>query len=257
MTDTKTLVLVGAGPRMGLSIATVFGAKGFRVALISRSRRKLDPMVARLRELGVDADAFPADVTDAPATTAAFDEIKKRYGRIDVMIYNPAPDFREGLVPIADALDVTVENTAPWVDIRINGMITAVRQVLPDMRAAGTGTILIVAGGSAIDPAPALGNAGLVSGAQRHWAVNLHKSLDGSGVHVAFTGISGIIGTGGPKSDPDEIAPFFWDVYTAGTGAEHVYRIPFTPETAAFVAAMRAEADRALAARAGDTADRS
>ncbi len=28
MTGEKTLVLVGAGPRMGLSIATVFGAKG-------------------------------------------------------------------------------------------------------------------------------------------------------------------------------------------------------------------------------------
>ncbi|MDR7275231.1 SDR family oxidoreductase [Catenuloplanes atrovinosus] len=249
MTGEKTLVLVGAGPRMGLSIATVFGAKGFRVALISRSRRKLDGMVARLRELDIEAGAFPADVTDAPALTAAFTEIKERYGRADVMIYNPAPDFREGLVPVVGALDVTVENTAPWLDIRINGMITAVRQVLPDMREAGSGTILIVAGGSAIDPAPGLGNAGLASGAQRHWAVNLHKALDGSGVHVAFTGISGIIGTGGPRSAPEEIAPFFWDVYAGGTGAEHVYHIPASPETAAFLAAMRAEADRAAAAR--------
>jgi NAD(P)-dependent dehydrogenase (short-subunit alcohol dehydrogenase family) len=83
-----TIAIVGAGPGMGLSIAKVFGGHGFQVALISRSKDKLDALVAQLAETGITA-AFPADVADFPALTSALDRAAAGFGAIDVLEYSP------------------------------------------------------------------------------------------------------------------------------------------------------------------------
>ncbi|MER0477500.1 SDR family NAD(P)-dependent oxidoreductase [Streptomyces sp. Edi2] len=57
----KTLVVVGAGPGLGMGVARAFGRHGFRVGLIARSKDTLDALVGELTELGVIAAAFPAD----------------------------------------------------------------------------------------------------------------------------------------------------------------------------------------------------
>ena len=42
------IAIIGAGSGMGLAIAKTFGAHGFKVALLSRSPEKLEPIVADL-----------------------------------------------------------------------------------------------------------------------------------------------------------------------------------------------------------------
>ncbi|WP_449353083.1 SDR family NAD(P)-dependent oxidoreductase, partial [Streptomyces shaanxiensis] len=61
-----TIAIIGAGPGMGLAIARTFGARGFDVALISRTKEKLQTLADQLGEEGITADAFPADVLDRP-----------------------------------------------------------------------------------------------------------------------------------------------------------------------------------------------
>jgi short-subunit dehydrogenase len=51
--DMKTLAIVGAGPGLGLGIAKRFGAEGFNLALLARTREKLDGLVADLDGLGM------------------------------------------------------------------------------------------------------------------------------------------------------------------------------------------------------------
>ncbi|MGO4427728.1 SDR family NAD(P)-dependent oxidoreductase [Streptomyces sp. MCAF7] len=63
-----TIAIVGAGPGLGLSIAKVFGGHGFDVALVSRSKDKLDALVAQLAQAGITAEGFPADVPMAPSS---------------------------------------------------------------------------------------------------------------------------------------------------------------------------------------------
>jgi NAD(P)-dependent dehydrogenase (short-subunit alcohol dehydrogenase family) len=86
-----TIAIVGAGPGLGLSIAKVFGRNGFSVALVARTREKLDRLAAELAESGVEAEGFAADIMDRSSLTAAFDRIKDRFGAVDVLEYSPAP----------------------------------------------------------------------------------------------------------------------------------------------------------------------
>jgi NAD(P)-dependent dehydrogenase (short-subunit alcohol dehydrogenase family) len=92
MTSTSAspvLVVVGAGPGLGLSVAHRFGSEGYAVALISR-RRPARRLSGSLADAGVEAAAFVADATDSPALRGAVEAARGRFGRIDVGYYGPA-----------------------------------------------------------------------------------------------------------------------------------------------------------------------
>ena len=62
-----SIAIVGAGPQLGLAVARVFGAQGFDVALISRSRENLDTLVGKLTAEGATGSAV-----GTPEEVAAF-----------------------------------------------------------------------------------------------------------------------------------------------------------------------------------------
>ncbi len=60
----STLVVVGMGPLVGLSLAREFGRRGYKVAMIARRKHALDGFAATLAEEGIEAIGFPADASD-------------------------------------------------------------------------------------------------------------------------------------------------------------------------------------------------
>ncbi|MEU9203496.1 SDR family NAD(P)-dependent oxidoreductase [Streptomyces sp. NPDC048332] len=218
-----TIAIVGAGPGLGLSIAKVFGSHGFDVALISRSKDKLDTLVAELAGSGVTAQGFPADVADPDGLTGALQAAVARFGRIDVLEFSP----HAGLTMTAPQ-DVTLDNLRPQIDSLLYGAVAAVRTVLPGMLAAGSGTLLFTTGGGAIAPYPMLADANIAQAGQRNWALNLHNTLAEQGIYVANVAINLMIGTraqapeGVPFRAPDEIALDYWDLHTERTRPEHL-----------------------------------
>lgn len=218
-----TITIVGAGPGLGLSIGKVFGRNGFAVALIARTQAKLDTLSAQLDDLGIQATGFTADVMDRPSLAAAFDQVKERYGGVDVLEYSPAPHDPVPGITIAGPLEVTVDNLQPQIDYYLHGAVTAARQVLPGMIERGTGTLLFTTGASSVSPNPVMGNVGIAGAALRNWALNLHQVLDGTGVFVAHVPLNVWIGKGGPDTQPDAIADLYWDLHTKRDEGEHLY----------------------------------
>ncbi|WP_433425674.1 SDR family oxidoreductase [Microtetraspora malaysiensis] len=218
-----TLAIVGAGPGLGLSIAKVFGGHGFNVALISRSKDRLDALVAELGAVGVTAAAFPADVADPGQLTGALTEAAARFGRIDVLEFSPYA----GLTMVQPQ-DVTLDALRPQVDALLFGAVAAVQAVLPAMREAGSGTLLFTTGGGAIAPYPMLATANIAQAGQRNWALNLHKTLADQGIYAANVAINLMIADAGqaldgvPHRAPDDIAQDYWELYTRREAAEHV-----------------------------------
>jgi NADP-dependent 3-hydroxy acid dehydrogenase YdfG len=213
------IAIVGAGPGLGLSIARLFGGHGFDVALVARDKAKLDGLVRDLEAAGITAAAFAADVTDRTALASALEQAGQRFGRIDVLEYSPA----DRDVEMAGPLEAAPENTQGQVEYYLYGAMAATRQVLPAMRAAGTGTLLYTTGGGSIDPNPMMGNINAAAAALRNWVLNLNKALDGSGVHAAHVAISAWIGSGAPEAEPDAIAAAYWDLHARRDRAEVHY----------------------------------
>jgi NADP-dependent 3-hydroxy acid dehydrogenase YdfG len=89
-TSLPVLLVLGAGPGLGMSVAHRFGAEGYAVALVSRSAARHADYLQSLTEAGVEAAAFAADAADPKQLRAAVDAARTRFGRIDVGYYGPA-----------------------------------------------------------------------------------------------------------------------------------------------------------------------
>ncbi|GAA1656114.1 SDR family NAD(P)-dependent oxidoreductase [Actinoplanes couchii] len=221
-----TIAIVGAGPGLGLSIAKVFGGRGFSVALVARDQGRLDDLAGQLRAAGIDAAGFTADIMDRPSLAAAFTRIKDRFGAVDVLEYSPAPHNPVPGITMAGPLEATVENLQPQIDYYLYGGLTAAQQVLPDMIKNDAGTLLFTTGGSSADPLtgpPEFAATAVGSAALRAWVLKLHQTLAGTGVYAAHVPLNVWIGSGGPETQADTIAQHYWDVYTRRDGAEHHY----------------------------------
>lgn len=215
-----TIAIVGAGPGLGLSIAKVFGGHGFDVALISRSKDKLDGLVAELAGAGITAEGFPADAGDSAELAGALQAAIARFGRIDVLEFSP----HAGLSMIAPE-EVTLENLRPQIDALLFGAVTAVQTVLPGMLEAGAGTLLFTTGGGAITPYPMLADINIAQAGQRNWAINLHNTLADRGIYAANVAVDLMISAqapeGVPHRAPDDIALDYWMLHTNRAAAEH------------------------------------
>ncbi|RVW08773.1 SDR family NAD(P)-dependent oxidoreductase [Prescottella agglutinans] len=219
----STIAVVGAGPGLGYSTARRFGAAGHAVALVARNRNRLESMAASLRENGIVAEAFPADVTDEAGLTTALHAAADGLGRIDVLSYAPGAtwDFTAGEFPdpaalgYTSTLDTTPESARRQFELAVAGALTATRAVLPGMREAREGALLFTTGMSAVVPLPVMGNAGIALAGLRNWASALHGELADDGVYVGHTSIGLPIVRGSGDGDPDAIADRWYRLTTA------------------------------------------
>lgn len=198
-----------------------FGRHGFQVGLIARNKETLEALVGELTDLGVKAAAFPADILDRDALASAITEAGKALGPADVLEYSPSPTG-----PITGAARTTVASAAAQFDLHVLGAVTAVGQVLPQMRARGEGTLLLTTGVSSTVPAPFLANVGLAMAGLRNWAHALHAELRPQGIHVASVTIASRIVPGDEVMDPDVIGARYYDLYRQRDRAEAVIGDP-------------------------------
>jgi NADP-dependent 3-hydroxy acid dehydrogenase YdfG len=200
-----SIVIVGAGPNLGLAIARRFGREGFAVGLVSRTQSKLDDLASQLESEGVTAAGAAADIRDSEALTAAIRSLAERLGEVEVLEYSPlpAPEFMK---PI---LETTVDDVRGPIEFSILGAVAATQAVIGPMREARGGTILFTTGGAAINPYPLRAGVGISFAGEVAYARMLHDELADSGIHVAHTAIGGRIAPG-MDHEPSDVADVLW-----------------------------------------------
>ena len=80
--DGKVCVVTGGASGIGQGAARAFVAEGATVGLLDRNEAAIAETVA---ELGDAAFPLPSDVTEEASVEAAFAEVKRRHGRLDVL----------------------------------------------------------------------------------------------------------------------------------------------------------------------------
>lgn len=81
----KTALITGGNSGIGLATAKLFVTEGARVTITGRDRARLD---AAARELGAQALAVEADVTDIAAIENAVARAAERFGKLDIVFAN-------------------------------------------------------------------------------------------------------------------------------------------------------------------------
>lgn len=208
----KTLVIIGAGKGLGLSIAKRFGKEDFQVALVSRNAENLQKLVTELKEMGIEASYFTADIFSKEQIEHAISSIKEKYGQIDVVEFSP----QSAHYPPTSVLELTIENARDAFEAFAASSINVVNTVLPDMLSKQEGALLFTTGFSSINPLPMMGNMGVGMGALRNYITNLHTELSDKGIFVGHRALALFItepGTG-TAGDPDVIADMWYQTYS-------------------------------------------
>lgn len=80
MSSQNTLLVFGAGPRVGRSVASIFSQNGYQVALVGRSLTN-----------GVSKDGYleiQADLADSGCVPSVFQKVEDALGPPNIIVYN-------------------------------------------------------------------------------------------------------------------------------------------------------------------------
>jgi short-subunit dehydrogenase len=203
--DDHHLLLVGAGPGLGMAVARRFAEGGYRVTLAARSTDGLRALADGLADTGVQIDTAEADASDPEGLRARMTELYGQPGAPGLIIYNAVMGAPDTL------LTSSVEHLQTAYAVDVIGAIVVAQVAAPAMRGAGSGTIIVTGGGFADHPIPALATVSLGKAALRSAATMLGADLGSDGVRVATLTIAGQI-VAGSAFDPENIAKRYWEV---------------------------------------------
>jgi NADP-dependent 3-hydroxy acid dehydrogenase YdfG len=206
-----TIAIIGAGPGLGAAVARRFGAEGFSIALISRDQSKLDALAAQLEDGGATARGYSADVLDPASLEAALARAGAELGPITVLQYSPLPS-RAYLKPV---LDLTPELALEALSFSALGLIHAVRAVLPAMRAAGEGSIILINGGTSVKARSGFAGTSVAFPAESAYGEMLHDALEDEGIRVVQLVIPGGIPKLRLANGIDDVAERIWEIHEA------------------------------------------
>jgi short-subunit dehydrogenase len=199
------LLLVGAGPGLGLAVARRFAVGGFRVTLVARSTDGLADLAGSLSDTGAQIGTIAADASDPEPLRARMTELYRAEGAPGVIIYSAAMGAPDQL------MSSSVAHLQAAYAVDVIGAIVLAQVAAPAMKAAGFGTMLVTGGGFADHPIPALATLSLGKAALRSAATMLGADLEPDGIRVATLTIAGQIVAGTPF-DPMRIAERYWDI---------------------------------------------
>ena len=203
--DKRRLLLVGAGPGLGMSVAHRFAQGGYRVTLVARSTDGLAKLADGLADTGAWIDTVAGDASDPEALRARIAELYNDQGAPGLIIYNAVMGAPDSL------MSSSVEHLQTAYAVDVLGAIVVTQVAAPAMRAAGCGTIIVTGGAFADHPIPALATVSLGKAALRAAATMLGADLEPDGIRVATLTIAGQI-VSGTAFDPENIANRYWDI---------------------------------------------
>ncbi|MBD2815414.1 SDR family NAD(P)-dependent oxidoreductase [Xenorhabdus sp. Flor] len=214
-----TILICGYGPGISHAVARRFGKAGHPVALVARNAQRLSSAVEELVAEGIQARAFPADLSDIEEVKRIITDARAALGPIGILHWNAFLDIEGSL------LSILPSDLSKSFEIRVTSYIAAIQECLPDLK-AHKGSVLTTSGIMALDDPKidifATGHAALaINVAAQHKTTRiLIHTLAPYDIHVSEIIVNGFVnrtpGGAGKNNtiEPADIAEEFWRLYT-------------------------------------------
>ncbi len=132
----KVCLITGAAGGIGLATAERFVQEGARVLLTDIDA---EAGAREARRLGENAAFIRHDTASATHWEAAYTEILRLWGRVDIVINNA------GIGPMADVETVSARDWQRTLDINLTGVMLGTQRAIAHMKESGGGSIVNVA----------------------------------------------------------------------------------------------------------------
>ena len=169
----KIAVVTGGGSGIGLAIAKRLANEGAHVVITGRRQGVLDEALALLGDAGT---AIVADVSQSSRLEALYENVQRRFSRIDVLIVNAGGGVHAPLGQITEAqIDQQFATNVKGVVLTIQGALS--------LLAPGS-SVVIIGSSASIDPGPTMsiygGTKAAIRNMMRSWIIELR----GSGIRM-------------------------------------------------------------------------
>jgi NAD(P)-dependent dehydrogenase (short-subunit alcohol dehydrogenase family) len=146
--DGKIVVVTGAGKGIGKSIAIAYAKEGARLAILDRNAGDLHLTEKLIRESGAEVFAQVVDITQPDAIVTAIEQIKKTFGKIDILINNA------GLGKSKSPYELDIQDWDYVLNTNLRGTFICSREAAKVMRENGGGSIVNIASTRALMSEP-------------------------------------------------------------------------------------------------------
>jgi 3-oxoacyl-[acyl-carrier protein] reductase len=220
--SNKVAVVTGASKGIGAGIAKGLAAEGAAVVVnYSSSKEGADRVVDEIKQQGGKAIAVQADVAKAADVQRLFNETKKAFGRLDVLVNNA------GIYQFAPLEDITEDHFHRQFNTNVLGLLLATQEAARHFDGTGGSVINIGSVASTLTPpqsAVYTATKGAVDAVTRTLARELGpKNIRVNSINPGVVNTEGVVAQGiigsdlqkgftaqtplGRYAEPEDIAP--------------------------------------------------
>jgi short-subunit dehydrogenase len=193
--EGRTALVTGASSGVGEAVARQLAAEGARVVLVARTAAALDAVA---KEIGEQAIAMPADVSDLEQLRTLVDRATRETGGLQILVNNAGYNHRGPL------LGADPDELARIVDVNLRAPILLTRLCLPQLREQTKANIVNVASIAGQIPLPEEATYSATKFGLRSFSIALAEELRETPVDVSLVS-PGPIDTGFITRDLDNV----------------------------------------------------
>lgn len=168
----KAALIAGGAGAMGSAQARLFSREGAAVAVADFRLDKAEEVASQLRTGGSHAIAIDLDVGSEEQWRAAIARTEREFGKLNILAYSAGANYRVSFD------DQTKEMWDTIIVSNLTGPFLGIKAVVPAMRRAGGGSIILVGSIASVRPgggspgygASKVGVVGLMRSAARSYA---------------------------------------------------------------------------------------
>ena len=134
--EGKVAIITGGANGMGAEECRIFAREGAKVVIADVMEEEGRQVEAEIAESGGDAVFVKLDVTSESDWEEAVEATVERYGKVDILVNNA------GISGTHHPDSMSVEGWDTFMDINAKGVFLGMKSVIPQMRAAGGGSIV-------------------------------------------------------------------------------------------------------------------